>query len=53
MQTDGDSFLQRQPSWRPTLPASAGGGDCRMVDLLTLAEVAPPAGPGSGTRALA
>jgi hypothetical protein len=46
MQTDGDSFLQRQPSWHPTLPASAGGGDCRMVDLLTLAEVDPASRAG-------
>ncbi len=41
MQTDDDSFLASQPRWRPTLPASAGGGDFRMVDLLTLAGVDP------------
>ncbi len=41
MQTDDNSFLASQPRWRPTLPASAGGGDFRMVDLLTLAGVDP------------
>ena len=46
LQTDDDSFLTRQPSWRPTLPASAGGGDFRMVDLLTLAGVDPTSRAG-------
>lgn len=41
LQMDPTSFLSADPSWRPTLPARAGGGDFRMVDLLTVAGVDP------------
>lgn len=41
LQSDGDSYLSRNPSWRPTLPAAGGGGDFRMVDLLRFARVDP------------
>ncbi|HWH34882.1 MAG TPA: peroxidase family protein [Acidimicrobiales bacterium] len=41
LQSDGESYLAREPGWRPTLPAAAGGGDFRMVDLLRMARVDP------------
>ena len=37
---DNDSYLSRQPGWRPTLPARAPGW-FTMVDLLTFAGVDP------------
>ncbi len=41
LQLDPDSYLVADPTWRPTLPTRAGGGDFRMVDLLTEAGVDP------------
>ena len=41
LQLDPDSFLVADPDWRPTLPTRAGGGEFRMVDLLTEAGVDP------------
>ena len=37
---DGDSYLAREPGWRPTLPSRARGS-FTMVDLLTFARVDP------------
>ena len=41
LQMDPGSFLGVDPRWRPSLPTSAGDGDFRMVDLLTVAGVDP------------
>ena len=41
LRADEDSYLHQQPDWQPTLP-STQAGEFRMVDLLTLAGVAPP-----------
>lgn len=41
MQTDRKSWMNTQPSWRPTLPSRFGAGEFRMVDFLTLAGVDP------------
>lgn len=41
LQMDPTSFVSVDPTWRPTLPTRAGGGDFRMVDLLTIAGVDP------------
>jgi hypothetical protein len=38
---DPTSFPGAQPDFTPTLPSSAGAGEFRMVDLLTLAGVDP------------
>jgi hypothetical protein len=40
LQADPNSFLNRNPRWRPTLPA-AQPGTFRMIDLLTVAGVDP------------
>jgi hypothetical protein len=40
LQADPNSFLTRNPRWRPTLPA-ASPGTFRMIDLLTVAGVDP------------
>ena len=41
LQVDRDSYLSREPAWRPTLPSVGGAGDFRVVDLLTFAGVDP------------
>ena len=46
LQMDPGSFLAAEPGWRPTLPAGAGDGDFRIVDLLTVAGVDPVARAG-------
>ena len=40
LQADPNSFLNKNPRWRPTLPA-ASRGTFRMIDLLTVAGVDP------------
>jgi hypothetical protein len=41
LQTDPGSFVNAQPTWRPTLPSKFGPGEFRMVDFLTFAGVDP------------
>jgi hypothetical protein len=43
LELDRDSYLSRNPGWRPTLPTRSGRvtGDFRMVDFLAFAEVDP------------
>jgi hypothetical protein len=41
LQVDRDSYLSREPGWRPTLPSVGGAGDFRMVDFLSFAGVDP------------
>jgi hypothetical protein len=41
LEADPTSFHAVLPSWRPRLPARAGGGNFRMVDFLTFAGVDP------------
>ncbi len=38
---DPTSFLNQEPTWRPTLPSTAGNGQFQMTDLLTVAGVDP------------
>ena len=41
LQNDSASYVAAAPNWRPTLPSTAGPGEFRMVDLLTVAGVDP------------
>ena len=43
LQLDGDSYLARDPSWKPTLPRMRGAasGEFRMIDFLAFAGVDP------------
>ncbi|WP_133804739.1 peroxidase family protein [Kribbella caucasensis] len=41
LQNDPTSYVAVAPDWRPSLPSTAGTGEFRMVDLLTVAGVDP------------
>lgn len=41
LKADSESYLSKQPTWKPTLP-SATAGDFKITDLLNFAGVVPP-----------